>query len=94
VKVAAGSLQVPGSADRLEPTVASPVTKGATVGTGTAALTGAVGAESALPAPPAFVAVTVTSMRKPASSTPSVYVVRSAPSIVVQATLSSQRSQT
>ena len=78
---------MPGSAVKLEPTVGSPVTSGATVGTGTAALTGAVREESALLAPPAFVAVTVTSMRKPASSPLSVYVVLSAPSIVVQAPL-------
>src|SRR5207248_2245845 len=68
VRVAAGSLQVPGSTVKLEPTIASPATDGATVGTGTGTLTGEVRAESALPAPPAFVAVTVTLMPKPESS--------------------------
>ena len=60
VKVAAGSLQLPGSTVKVEPTIASPLSEGAvtTVG-GPAGRRARPRFESALPVPPAFVAVTV-----------------------------------
>ena len=85
MKVAAGSLQVPGSAVSVEPTIASPLTDGGvtTVG-GACETTGPTRLESALPVPPAFVAVTSTSIWKPTSSPVSTYVLSLAPPIVVQ----------
>src|SRR5689334_24980408 len=60
VKVAAGSLQLPGSTVSVEPTLASPETAGAATTVGAAGTTTLFGAESDLFAPPSFEAVTST----------------------------------
>jgi hypothetical protein len=68
VKVAAGSLQRPGSAVSVEPTMVSPSMRGRVMIVGAAGRTTAVGAENAVFAPLPFVAVTATRRELPRSS--------------------------
>src|SRR5437763_1142266 len=92
--MAAGSLQVPGSAVSVEPTVASPLILGPVTTAGAADTTTSVGAESASFAPPRFEAVTSTRRKLPRSSAETMYVAPTAPSIALQIPASSQRCQT
>ena len=62
-------VQVPGLAVSVSPSAASPSTLGGTVLTGGAAAIGAaVGAEASVEAPPAFVAMTSTTIAWPTSA--------------------------
>ena len=70
VMVACGSLQVPVSSVRVEPTVVSPLIAGGVELAGAPKVTATVTVEDAVPAPAAFAAATVTRSVLPRSSIP------------------------
>ena len=65
--MAEGSLQLPGSAVSVEPTIAAPLMPGATISLGAAGPICPVAADATVFCPPALLAVTLTMMLAPRS---------------------------